>query len=400
MSQCQEELYIGLSAGIDSVVMLDMLVKSKEHKIIAVHINHGIQSNSNEMQSHCQELCKKYDIELITKTLTGLKKVTSNLEKIYRDARYDAFVSLLPAGACIALAHHANDQFETRIKRIMTAATDISGIKASSNYKGIKIIRPILNISKQEIIKYARKNNLNWIEDKSNNDLNFERNFIRHKLAPVLLEQWSGIFKAIDTFSKKQSHLLLIANEIAESDLSLVSEGRNIYIEKLLKLSDARKINCWQKYLEGHGLYLEHRTIKSLLTQAMNGQYFSVKGLEWRCYKNVGYISTPKMKLEPIYTLDEAKEIFNLKSLNYGNLRPATPEEKITIRFRMPGQSIKVHKKQHKQKIKKLMQEWGIPVYLRDNWPIIYYNDQCACIPDYAICSGFYQASGISFSLC
>lgn len=397
MLKSKTKLFVGLSGGVDSIVLLDILVKKQEYDLTAIHINHNLQTSNAAMQKHCELVCERYGIRLITKHLTDLHEHNNNLEQRYRQARYAGFTSCMPAGATIALAHHADDQFETRVKRIMTASSNISGMQQNSEYHGLKIFRPLLGMTKQEILSYAKNNNLTWVDDPSNLDIKFERNFIRHNITPVLQQQWPGALKAMNTFAEKHANLCSVANEVAESDLANVSDNGRINIRALLALSPARRLSCWQAYLEAHGLHLEHKAIKSLLTQAISGNYFKIKDYEWLKHKDSGQLSKTKGAFSEVYTLESALQQFNIKQLNYGNLRPPRSNERITIRFRIPGQSIEIHNKKHKQKLKKLMQEWLIPPYLRDSWPIIYYDDKCACIPNHAICKGFYQEQGIEF---
>lgn len=394
-----KKIYLGLSGGIDSMVLLDLLAK-QSLEIIAIHINHGLQPNAQATSAICAATCKKYNVELITVNLANLDKISKNKEQAYRNARYQAFIEHMPTNAYLVLAHHAGDQLETRIKRIMTGATKIAGMQYLSKRSGIYILRPMLATPKAKIIEYADKHKLIWLEDPSNTDISFERNYIRHKIIPNLKQQWPALEQTMQTLTEKISHSLTVTAEIAESDLANILINGKLDIKKLKVLSQARQTNCWQYYLRANNLELDTKAYLSFYNQCLKSPRVNLtREIIWLQHNGYGWLQTSLPTRKDIYKITETLPLLQLNRNEQGHLRPPNADEVTTIRFRKPGQIVKLHQKQHHQKLKKLMQEWQIPEYLRDYWPLIYYNEILACIPGYGICAGFYCDSGLEFTV-
>ena len=148
-------LYVGFSGGVDSSVLLHSLVLSNNYKVIAVHVNHNLQHDAHE---HCKIFCLELGVQMINCNISGLASIKNNKENAYRKSRYKAFLENIPKGGYLALAHHQDDQIETRIKRIMTASSKTFGMQEHSIYESINIIRPLLKTSKEKILNYAKIN--------------------------------------------------------------------------------------------------------------------------------------------------------------------------------------------------------------------------------------------------
>lgn len=393
-------IYLGLSGGLDSVCLLDMLRRENKNKIVTIHINHGLQSNAETMAKFCEKLCYQLDIEFIYHRLSDLKLVTTNQEQAYRTARYEAFCQIVPAGCELYLAHHANDQLETQLKRLMTGSSNFLGMRPKANYRNLRIYRPLLNTTKDELVAYANAQKLEWIEDPSNYDTSFERNFIRHKIIPELTKLWPGVSNSLATLSEKQAILLAIADEQGKLDLNNICNNNCINLVKMFELPEFRALNCWQHYLKQNDIKLDFKAQKDTLKQLKNCRAIKLGSKTLVKSGEHAYLLAIAKAKKEVYRLNEQLPIGKLvKHHNIGNLRPAKNNESISIRFRKSGQSIILANKQHSQKLKKLMQEHNIPAAIRDQWPLIYYNEECAFIPEIGTCKGFLQEHGITYNI-
>ena len=191
---------IAYSGGIDSSVLLDCFFKLSRIipiEIRAIHINHGLSEEANLFEDHCVKICKEYGIDHVSKKLN--LKLTSNIEEQCRQARYKELCGNCQNDEVIITAHHEEDQIETFFLRLMrgSGARGLSCMKSISAYGSNFILRPFLKISKEEIKKYSNDHSIKHIEDVSNSDNKYDRNFLRNELIPLLKSRWPSVNKNI-----------------------------------------------------------------------------------------------------------------------------------------------------------------------------------------------------------
>ena len=192
-----QTIVLGVSGGVDSVTMLDLFSKSKLNlKIIIAHMNHGLRTESSEDELLVNNLATKHGFPFYSKRLEphkehshileNMRMSSSNQEEYFRDERRSYLLSVAENNDAdyLALAHNANDQAETLIMNLVRGSGP-AGLGAM-NMKDGKIIRPLLDISRSEIESYAAYEKLEWHEDQTNRDTNYSRNYIRHRLLPML----------------------------------------------------------------------------------------------------------------------------------------------------------------------------------------------------------------------
>src|SRR3954447_2657629 len=172
---------IGLSGGVDSVVLLHALVQEGIN-LRAAHVHHGLSPNADEWTRFCQTLCKGLDVPLTVRRVRLLKKSEASA----RTARYAAFRKL--SFEVLALAHQLDDQAETVLLNLLRGAgpRGASGMPARGTIGGRELLRPLLEVPREAIVAYARENDLQWVEDESNASDLFSRNFLRLRIAPLL----------------------------------------------------------------------------------------------------------------------------------------------------------------------------------------------------------------------
>jgi tRNA(Ile)-lysidine synthase len=191
---------IAYSGGMDSSVLLDCFFKLSQIipiKIRSIHINHGLSEETNLFEDHCEKICKEYGINHITEKLN--LKLTSNIEEQCRKERYRKLCENCEDDEAIITAHHEEDQIETFFLRLIrgSGARGLSCMKETSVYGKSLLSRPFLKIPKEEIKKYSENNGVKYIEDISNNDNKYDRNFLRNELIPLLKSRWPSVNKNI-----------------------------------------------------------------------------------------------------------------------------------------------------------------------------------------------------------
>lgn len=199
---------IAYSGGMDSHVLLhsihDLRRQNPLLKIRAVHIHHGLNPNADYWVKHCSAICEQLNIELIVKTI-NVKKNKHSLEALARELRYQEFIKIINTDECLLTAHHADDQAETLLLQLFRGGGP-KGLAAMPKYKNFaqgSFLRPLLEFSRKDLYDYACKNQLNWIEDDSNENIGHDRNFVRHKLMPIITERWPGI---LTTLARSAEH--------------------------------------------------------------------------------------------------------------------------------------------------------------------------------------------------
>ncbi|MCB1644495.1 MAG: tRNA lysidine(34) synthetase TilS [Pseudomonadales bacterium] len=186
-------LFVGYSGGVDSHVLLHLIAHSRlQARVVAVHVNHGISESANQWEAHCAAEAAKLHIRYISHRLRLTRQ--GNLEDEARRGRYGFFASLLAPGDLLLLAHHEDDQIETALFHLLRGSGGgfLKGMPARRALAEGEVCRPLLDSSRSDIEAYARSHKLSWIDDESNADTGYTRNYLRHEVIPVLLQKWPG----------------------------------------------------------------------------------------------------------------------------------------------------------------------------------------------------------------
>lgn len=199
---------IAVSGGSDSMALLHYLHSIKDELdigIVALHVDHSIRETSGNDADFVSAYCKEKGIRLFKTRIdvpSHAKQKSIGLEQSARECRYDFFASALEKGIVdkIALAHHADDQAETILMHILRGSGLSGAIGMTS--KRDNYIRPMLNTTKQEILAYLNQNNISYVTDETNFDIDYNRNFIRNKVFPLLKQRYPFLATSLINFGK------------------------------------------------------------------------------------------------------------------------------------------------------------------------------------------------------
>ena len=201
-----KNIFIAYSGGSDSTALIHLLSSikvDKNTKLKAIHINHNLSENSLLWERHCREKCYKLGIDLIVESVE-IKSDGGGLEAASRKVRYKIFERLLDKDDQILLGHHSDDVAETLFMRLLrgTGPDGMEGPKLKRSLGQGVLVRPFLGVSKKEILDYLKKHNIDYIQDDSNLSNDFDRNYLRNEIFPMLEKKWNNFPNRVSNFSK------------------------------------------------------------------------------------------------------------------------------------------------------------------------------------------------------
>ncbi len=245
---------IGVSAGPDSMCLLDLLQK-KTTKIVVCHINHNVRKESIEEEEYITKYCQDKNIILEKTTINNYQE--NNFENEARKKRYMFYEEILKKynSKTLLLAHHGDDLIETILMKISRGSNleGYAGIKEISNVKNYQIIRPLLKYTKEDIINYNKSNNIKYYNDSSNQSTNYTRNRYRLNILPLLKKEDKNIHKKYLKYSKT----LIEYDDYIKREVK--RNINNVYKDNIINIDNLNKLDTF--------------LIKNILYNIMNNIY-------------------------------------------------------------------------------------------------------------------------------
>lgn len=228
----QATVSVAFSGGLDSTVLLHLLSQHElarplKERLYAHYIDHGLQATSLDWKSHCIKVCKSFQVPFKSSVIEIQETQRKGIESVARKLRYQALSTQLPAaGDILVTGHHQRDQAETVLLNLVRGA-GVAGLSAMPYQKEIVLatgrirhIRPLLTIAYEKLVAYADYFQLRWIDDPSNQSLDFKRNVIRHEVLPVLQAHWPSVEKTIARSAQNMSEAQLLLDRMASQLLA------------------------------------------------------------------------------------------------------------------------------------------------------------------------------------
>ena len=401
---------VAYSGGKDSSVLLHLLhrclaqLPAPRPQLCALHINHGLSPQADDWQRHCEVRCQELDIPFTAAAVQVRPERRASLEDTARRARYAAYQAHLHTGELLLQAHHRDDQVETLLLRLCrgTGGDGLAGVPGLRALGEGKILRPLLNADRKAISDYAESCGLSWVEDESNADHGFDRNYLRHRMLPLLEQRWPGFRTTWARAARLAEEARHLNEELAALDFETAARGEALAVEPLLTLGPERRRNLLRWWLRRRGLTPPGEAClaaveRSVLEARQDARPLACWGrAELHRYRGELHAmqklpepaagSHPWSPHEPL-TLPGMGELRAQPSK--GGLRPAA---QMTVRFREGGERCTPAGHSHSKLLKKLLQEHGVPPWLRNRMPLIYQNGEIAAVADLWVCSGYSAA--------
>jgi tRNA(Ile)-lysidine synthase len=263
----RKRVWVGFSGGADSTALLLAAARvvrtMPETDLTALHVNHGLNAQANAWQAHCARICEAQDVAFVCDRVVVAEQ--GNLEQNARDARYAAFRARVRPGERLLMAHHQDDQAATLLMRLFQGRGFMAMRKRGRLGEG-EFVRPLLEFSRTALCDYVEAAGVEWIEDASNFDEGFDRNFIRHRISGLIAERWSGWQSSVLRVARHQQG---ISDALAHS---LADVPDQFSLTRLPATQDARRI--WLRhYLAARGVHnVSDAALGSFLTDLQAGQ--------------------------------------------------------------------------------------------------------------------------------
>lgn len=252
---------VGLSGGVDSVVLLHR-VRAIVPGVAAIHVHHGLSPAADRWEVHCRELCAEWRIPLAVERVEVERGSADGLEAAARRARHAVFARL--DADWLLLAHHQGDRAETLLFNLLRGA-GVRGAGAMAERSG-RLLRPLLAVSRPAIADYAREHGLTWVEDPSNADTRFSRNFLRHRILPELHERFPAAEERLAKAAARFAEASELLDQLALIDLAGERPEFPVRLDLLAALPEARARNLLRFLLarQGIGIPSEERLAEAL----------------------------------------------------------------------------------------------------------------------------------------
>lgn len=230
---------VGVSSGPDSMCLLNLL-EQKTNKIVVCHINHNVRKESTTEEEYLKDYCQKHNLIFESMKISEYKE--TNFENEARKKRYNFYEEILSKyhSTKLFLAHHGDDQIETILMKIIRGSNleGYAGIKEISKVKNYQIIRPLLKVTKEDIINYNKSHNITYFIDSSNTNTDYTRNRYRKKILPLLKEEDKDVHKKFLKYSNTLLEYDNYIKSLVKKNITRIYKGSTIYIAELLKLDD------------------------------------------------------------------------------------------------------------------------------------------------------------------
>ncbi len=389
---------IAFSGGLDSSVLLHLLADWARHEelppLYAIHVHHGLQPAGDAWPAYCARVCEQLGIAL--EVVRVQVAPGASLEQAARSARYQAFTARLGPGEVLLSAQHRDDQAETLLFRLLRGAgvRGLAAMPASRSLGQGHLIRPLLDCSRAELQAYAQRHGLAWVEDPSNDDPRFSRNFLRQQVMPLLAERWPQVSNNLARSARHLSEAQQLLSELAEMDLAAARGVStcpwlplpSLDVSAVSALSDARQRNLLRHWLApltrmpdsdhwaGWFDLRDAATDAAPIWKLADGELHRADGRLW--WLSGAWLSPLESLDVPCASLTESIE---LPGNGHVHLSGKLPQGCWHLRYRQGGESLQVPGRGRRD-LKRLLNELRVPVFVRPRLPLLFAGDELMAV--------------------
>lgn len=390
---------VALSGGLDSSVLLHLLVRLRRTQplppLSAIHVHHDLQAQADAWAEHCQRLCA--DLGVVLDVVRVRVEGGASLERAAREARYAAFRERLGRHELLLTAQHLDDQAETLLFRLLRGA-GVRGLAGMPSVRALgagRLVRPLLDVNREELQRYAATHQLPWVEDPSNEDLHYSRNYLRHRVLPVLHERWPQSSKALARTALHLREAQTLLDERADEDLAQAASAApfpwlpcpSLDMAALRTLSPARQRNALRRWLGSLGVAMPDSDHwagwDDLRDAAVDGDPIWRLG-EGQLRRAGGrlYWLSAEWCVQPLPSTEWAPATGELRLPGNGSLRlegVGALSCAAQVRYRQGGEQF-VLPGRGRRDLKRLLNESGLPVFVRARLPLLWCGEELLAV--------------------
>ncbi|MDM2844948.1 tRNA lysidine(34) synthetase TilS [Citrobacter portucalensis] len=389
-----QSILVAFSGGLDSTVLLHQLVLWRalhpDVALRAIHIHHGLSPHADSWVQHCESVCAQWQVPLVVERV-HLEDDGLGIEAQARRARYQAFAQTLLPGEVLMTAQHLDDQCETFLLALKRGSgpAGLSAMGENSPFAGTRLIRPLLAQTREALESWARQHELCWIEDESNQDDTYDRNFLRLRVNPLLQQRWPHFAQAVARSAALCAEQESLLDELLASDLAdCITAHGTLLVAPLMMMSGVRRAALLRRWLAGVNAPMPSRNGLERIWQEVAlaredaSPCFRLGECEVRRYQSqLWWVKSVDGQSETVIPWLEWKTplalpagLGSVQLISAGELRMPQADEAVSIRFKAPG-VLHIVGRNGGRKLKKIWQEQGIPPWRRDTTPLLFYGE-------------------------
>lgn len=403
------KLLLALSGGLDSCVLLHLLVAAQKNlpfELHALHVHHGLSPNADQWTEFCTRLCGQLNVPFKVVRLTLDKQSGKGIEAEARTLRYAALFAQKIQGDrpdYVLTAHHQDDQAETFLLQLFRGA-GLKGLAAMAQVDSNKrLLRPLLNIPRLELENYAKAHGLKWCDDESNADTYYERNFVRHEVLPVIEQRNPAVKSTIARAASHMAEASQLLDDLAALDIKPLLQANSLCLKGLQALGYARAKNTLRWWLQQNQLIMpsmEH--LNELLVQLFTAKpdaniHVQIQHLNLKRFQDRAYLVSPNQEdanqsFDLVWNGEDNIKLPNGATLAFievfgAGLARKHGFTKLRITNRKGGERFKPNATRPTRTLKYLLQEAQMPPWLREQLPLIYWQDDLVYVPEVGACA-------------
>ncbi len=404
---------VAFSGGRDSRVLLDLMTEAAPAlgvPLAAVHVDHGLQARSRRWSEQCAGVCAQLGVPFRAVRLALRPAPGESPEAAAREARYRALAELLEPGAMLLTAHHRDDQAETVLLQLLRGA-GVAGLAAMppvAPFGAGLLGRPLLGFDAAEVEAWARRRGLQWLEDPSNRDTAFDRNYLRQRVLPLLRQRWPALGRTLARSARHCAEAQALVEAGAAADLAALDEAGDgtLAAAQLVELPRPRARAVLRAWIRNAGVQVPDAARLDRILDEVAGAaperlpLVRWSGAEVRRYRGRLHLllSPPRPLAGTLLAWDgvtplalpEGTGRLSVEQTADGGIDPERWRQgRIEVRFGRPGERLRLAGEGCSRSFRQFCQQRAIPPWERERLPLVYLDGVLAAVADLALCRPF-----------
>jgi tRNA(Ile)-lysidine synthase len=395
---------VGLSGGADSAALLGAVAAFGEGfrglPLRAVHIDHGLQAAAVGFREACANLCRRFGVPLEIIRVDVPSAAGLSLEAEARDARYGALAAQLQPRECLLTAHHRKDQAETLLLQALRGA----GVKGMSGMPVCRVlgsgwhVRPVLDVPHRELLQFGADLENCRLIDPMNEDLRFDRTYLRKALWPPIEARWPGAERALSRTARHMAEAQELLDIAAAQDVARLRDGDALSVPGLRALAQPRRVNAVRFWLSEAGVEAPSTArLLEALRQMFDADADHQPAIVWadnalRRYRQRLFLTAadcPRLEEPKPWATAKGAAVAlgpNLGNLTWyeqiGGIAAGALPQAVTVRRRNGGETLKPASSARTQTLQHLCQSQGVLPWMRDALPLVLAGDELIAVAD------------------